>query len=354
VTPHKQSRGKSFVLDRQFKGVGRIKRASGTDSKELFALLDAMLTTLYKAGRLDVLRAIHAGQLHTLEVWSRYRLGELDRLPSVDTMKPLRSEMERWVDEADTGQWNRQSRRYGVRAVLRLAKKSATIQDLPDLLRAYSRVAGGATMFNRARAAVQAFLRDTLGKSHPLYARVRDVGAKRMRTRQGNPQSPEQLVALTQRLTPAYASIAWAMALTGMGPAELWGEWTQHQNHIYVRGMKRAGRKREIPLVHPIARPTRQYRAFRDALVEASDGEVQPYDLRRTYARWMDSSGISRIRRKIYLGHSVGDVTDLYERHEIEQFWIEDAERVRAYLASKGVKPPPQLQLVSSKEGLSA
>jgi integrase len=332
VTPHKQSRGKSFVLDRQFKGVGRIKRASGTDSKELFALLDAMLTTLYKAGRLDVLRAIHAGQLHTLEVWSRYRLGELDRLPSVDTMKPLRSEMERWVDEADTGQWNRQSRRYGVRAVLRLAKKSATIQDLPDLLRAYSRVAGGATMFNRARAAVQAFLRDTLGKS----------------------QSPEQLVALTQRLTPAYASIAWAMALTGMGPAELWGEWTQHQNHIYVRGMKRAGRKREIPLVHPIARPTRQYRAFRDALVEASDGEVQPYDLRRTYARWMDSSGISRIRRKIYLGHSVGDVTDLYERHEIEQFWIEDAERVRAYLASKGVKPPPQLQLVSSKEGLSA
>jgi hypothetical protein len=347
-----QSRGTSFTLDRQFKGVGRIKRASGTDSKELFRLLDSMLTTLYKSGRVDILQGIHAGKLTALEVWSRYRLGELDRLPTVETMRPLKVEMETWVDHADTGQWNRQSRRYGVRAILRLAKKNATIQDLPDLLRAYSRVAGGATMFNRARAAVQAFLRDTLGKSHPLYARVRDVRAKRVRTREGNPQSPEQLTALTAKMHPAFAAIAWSMALTGMLPHEMWGQWTQYgYQRLHIHGTKRVGRKRDVPSVRPIERPGRLYKPFLKAIKEASDDTVLPKDLRNTYSNWLQKAGIPRVRRKIYYGHGKTDVSDIYEWEEVQEFLRTDGDRLRAYLAEHGVKPPLQL---SSRSDLSA
>jgi hypothetical protein len=283
------SRGRSLVLDRCFKGVGRLKRATGTNDPKLAKLLDAMLLTLYRAGRIDILQAIQQGRLTPLVVWSRYRLGELAQLPTAESMRPLADAMETWVDDSDTGSWNRASRRYGVRALLRQARRDATLEELPDLLRDYSRTATGATMFNRTRSSVQAFLRDTLGKSHPLYARVRDVRARRVTTRVGNPQSPEQMSALAKKLSPAYAEIAWSMALTGMGPGELWGKWTAYADHIHIHGTKRRGRVRDIPFVRPIARPLHLYRAFHDALEKVTD-EVKPYDF-RTVVRPRDGDG---------------------------------------------------------------
>jgi integrase len=332
MTPYRINKRGTLVLDRQFRGVGRIKRASGTDDPKLFSLLDAMLDTLYKAGRVDILQGIHAGALTPLEVWARFRLGELDRLPSVETMKPLKAELETWVEQGKTGRWNKASRKYAVAAVLKLAKKSATVQDIPVLLRAYAMKAKGPTMFNRTRAAMQAYLRDTLGRSHPLYGKVRDVMPHPEQAREGNPQTVEGLTDLTAKLHPAHAAIAWAMALTGMGPGELWGTWTQHHDRIDVRGTKRKGRRREIPSIRPISRPTRLYRPFLDALNEASDGAVRPYDLRKTFSNWMEAAGIPRTRRMIYLGHGAKDVTDLYERHEVLRYLAEDGERLKTHL----------------------
>jgi hypothetical protein len=34
----------------------------------------------------------------------------------------------------------------------------------------------------------------------------------------------------------------------------------------------------------------------------------------------------------MYMGHAVGDVTELYERHELEAYLIADAERLRRWL----------------------
>jgi integrase len=337
MTPWRTNKRGTFVLDRQFRGVGRIKRATGTDDPKLFTLLDSMLTTLYKAGRVDILQGIHAGVLTPLEVWARFRLGELDRLPTVETMKPLKKTLEAWVEHADAGRWNKASRKYAVRAILRLAKKSATVQDLPALLRAYSSKAGGPVMFNRARSAMQAFLRDTLSRSHPLYGQVRDVRPKRVTARRGKPQSIEELTELTAKLHPAFAAIAWSMALTGMGPGELWGSWTQQKDRIRIRGTKRAGRVRDIPTIRPIAKPTRLYRPFLDALHEASGGTVRPYDLRNTFANWMEAAGIPRARRIVYMGHGTKDITDLYERHEVERFLQDDGEKLRALLGKAPV-----------------
>ena len=338
MTPHKTNKRGTFVLDRQFRGVGRIKRATGTTDPKLYTLLDAMLTTLYKAGRVDILQAIHAGALTPLEVWARFRLGELDRLPTVETMKPLKQALESWLETADAGKWNRQSRKYAVAAILRLAKRTATVQEIPALLRGYAAVAKGPTMFNRTRSAMQAFIRDTLGRSHVLYGQVTDVRPKRVRERQGNPQSVEQLTRLAEKMHAADAAIAWSMALTGMGPGELWGTWTQHKDRIHVRGTKREGRVRDVPLIRPISRPTRTYRAFLNALDKASDGTVLPYDLRKTYANWLEAAGIPRTRRRLYMGHGTADVTDLYERHDVERFLADDAERVRTFLGDAPVK----------------
>lgn len=329
---HKQHRGTSLILDRQFRSVGRIKRSTGTDDPTLYRLLDGMVGTLYKGGRIDVLQAIQRGRLTLLEVWARYRVGELDRLPTVETMQPLRQQMEAWVEKADTGTWNRASRRYAVRAILRLARQDATLDAVPDLLRNYASTAAGPTMFNRTRSACQAFLRDTVGKSHPLYTRVLDVRPRRIRTRVGNPQSPEAIAELASKLEPAYGEIVWAMALTGMGPGELWGRWSLGEDRIHIVGTKRQGRVRDIPLIRPIARPTRLYPAFRRALKDVTT-TVLPYDLRRTFAHWMETASIPRTRRKMYMGHGKTDVTDLYERHDVERYLIEDGEKLSCLIS---------------------
>jgi integrase len=338
VTPHKTNARGSFVIDRQFRGVGRIKRATGSTDPEMFALLDAMLVTLHKSGRVDILQAVKSGALTILEVWSRYRLGELDRLPTVETMKPLKAALEEWLETADASDWHRKSRKYSVAAVLRLARKDATVQDLPNLLRTYQAKAKGAPMFNRTRAAMLAFVRDTIGRSHPIYGRLHDVRVRKEKARVGNPQTVKQLEALAEALHPAFAAIAWGMALTGMGPGEFWGQWTTYRDRIHIKGTKREGRVRDIPYIRPIARPTRPYRSFLDALDEASGGDVLPYDLRRTFATWMEAAGIPRTRRKLYMGHGTTDVTDLYERHDVERFLADDAEKLRTWLGDAPVK----------------
>jgi len=85
-----------------------------------------------------------------------------------------------------------------------------------------------------------------------------------------------------------------------------------------------------VPWVRPIAKPTRLYRAFHDALERVTD-EVQPYDFRRSFAHAMEMSGVPRSRRRVYFGHYPGSPLDLYERHQWAAFWTEDAEKLRAY-----------------------
>ena len=73
-------------------------------------------------------------------------------------------------------------------------------------------------------------------------------------------------------------------------------------------------------------------RRFAKALRDASSETVQPYDLRRTYATWMEAAQIPRTRRRQYMGHSLGDVTDIYEQHEVEQYLAEDASKLDAFV----------------------
>ena len=58
MSPYKHRSKGTWVLDRVFDGVGRIKRTSGTTDLDTFWKLDGMLKDLYHEGRLDVLGAI--------------------------------------------------------------------------------------------------------------------------------------------------------------------------------------------------------------------------------------------------------------------------------------------------------
>jgi integrase len=320
------------VLDRSFRGVGRLKKSSGTTDPALFKLLNTMLTMLYRGGRLDLLQALRDGVVTPLEVWSAYRLGELERLPTAETLRGLAGALAAWAQTAEASAEHRRGRTNVVCALLRLAAPRATVQDLPALLRAYRDLAKGPAMFNRTRAALLAFTRDTLGKSHVLYTRLRDVRPLREVKRAGHPLTVAEVTALAAKLTPAHAEIVWAMAVTGMGPGELWGRWQVLSDRVHIAGTKRAGRVRDVPLLWPLAPPARAYQAFRRALSTASDEATDPYDLRRSYATWLEAAGIPRTRRRLYLGHGARSVTDLYERHQVEAFLAEDGTRLRSFI----------------------
>jgi integrase len=128
-----------------------------------------------------------------------------------------------------------------------------------------------------------------------------------------------------------------------MGPTEFWGKWEVRDDRILVHGTKRAGRERFIPRFTTVIRPAVLYPAFRRALAKHS--ALKPYDLRRTYANWLESAGIPRTRRKLYLGHGSTDVTSLYEWHEVEQFIAEDRAKLAAYVF--GATAKAKLRLVN-------
>lgn len=64
-----------------------------------------------------------------------------------------------------------------------------------------------------------------------------------------------------------------------------------------------------------------------------------PYDLRRTYANWLEAAGVMRTRRKLYLGHSAGDTTGLYELHEVNDFLAADGAKLREFAGLETAAP---------------
>ena len=338
MSPHKTNARGTYVLDRTIKGVGRIKRASGTNDPELAKLMDAMLKTLRKAGRLDVLRAIRDGVNTPLEVWNKFRASDLDSLPTPEGMRTLEDAMTAWAKDAEAGAWHKQARASQVRTLLKQARKGDTLAELPAVLRRYQGVARGKTMFNRVRAMCQAFVRDTLGRSHPIYGQLVDVQPKKVRKREPKPfLTPHELAEFAPKMGDL-APCVWAMALTGMGLGEYYGRWTAKADRVVIYGTKRAGRRREVPLAGAIAAPRGTREAFQRKWRKVAEPDRVPYDLRHTFAVWLEAAGIPRTRRNIYRGHGVRDIGDLYERHEVTAYLAEDGEKLRTWLGGKAPK----------------
>jgi integrase len=89
---------------------------------------------------------------------------------------------------------------------------------------------------------------------------------------------------------------------------------------------------RDVPMwAGELIGPQRSRSTFTAAWRRHLGDKMGIYDLRRSFAVWMEDAGIPRSRRKLYLGHSAGDVTGLYERRELLAWLEEDGERLRAY-----------------------
>lgn len=329
----------TLILDRRFKGVGRIKKHTGTTMPAIRKKLSRMLDDLADKGRMDLLRAIRDGHVTLLEVHSAYQRNTLDRLPVGATLRSVGSAMEKWINglrvPADYSQKHveslEQSRRYLVGV-----KQSARVAELPELLERLRNTLGKEhpRSFNLVRSAAMAFVRQTLKKNNPLWLACAAVEPRKVpKSTRRKPLTPEQMRNwFPEPATDPLDAIAWGMAVTGMYASEYWGKWAILSDRIHIEGTKRSARVRDVPLIQAPASPAWQHRrTFENAFRERTD-QFSPIDLRRTYANWLESAGIPRTRRRMYMGHGTKDVTDLYETHEVAAFLVEDTAKLRAFL----------------------
>lgn len=354
MTPHRSHARGSFIFDRVFDGIGRLRLASGADDAALFRQMDAMLTTLYAQGHHDTLRLLRDRKLKPVVVWNAFRTNRLDKLPTGDTISPLGDPPARRV--------RGQARRPGTEGIWlwlegNLADERARsnaislwrnliaaggvgepiLNDLPAMLRTYRAVCRGratAATFNRTKAAVQAYLGDILGPSHQLYQLASDIKTMPESVhRRPRPLTPEQMRRLYQLVGREVGECCWGMAVTGMLPKEFWGSWEcVGTDHVHIEGTKRASRIRDVPFLYPLAHTRLTRTKFEDDLAKATSHRTSPKDFRNTFSVWLVDAGIPANRRKHYRGHSPQSMADLYERVEIAHYLAEDAAKLRAHI----------------------
>jgi hypothetical protein len=330
-----------LYLDWQRRGVGRICLSSGTTQLRLYRRIAAMLDALYDRGQLGVLRAIRDRDVTPLVAYDAYRRNRLELLPITEALTPLRPSLEAWIARA--GSTGRRTANYRTQTarILRHAGADPILHEVPALLkvdRVASQASGQVVSHNRARAALLAFLRDTLGKTHAVYSLALGVPAlpepeRAARTR----LSVDQARAVRDQLPGPIGAAWWALCMTGMIASEYWARpWHGQRDRVSIHGTKRAGRRRDIPIITVIERPTCTRRDLSTALTAL---QLESYDARRAYAHWLEEAGIPRARRKLYLGHGRRDVTDDYEMGELGRYLQEDGRALRAYVSRHSSQP---------------
>jgi len=366
--------GASLPIDVRIPGVGRIKKQSGVHSRAERDDLVAMLRLLPKQGHGALVDDIQAGRRTVLEVYRHYVENTLAQLRGPQDDQALAPLLDPWLDTARVAEGTRDNRRDAFRALRPDGRRTYLLRELPDLLQAYRdrcELAETPRAFNIAKTAVQAFVRDKVGKRKPLTLLVADV-PKLTEVGEGRPGlALADAIAVREQLGTPAARCWWSMCLTGMGPKEYWVDgWSVEPDRVRIKGEKAFGRVREVPLVDTPVRPELTVDGFTSALRRVSerrltahltaqlerkptpqevaaaadvDGpwKITPYQARKTFARWMEDARIPRARREIYRGHGKRDIGDVYERYEITTYLREDAQAMRALLPQQGLRMVP-------------
>lgn len=311
----------SLPIDLQFKGIGRLHLRSGTMKRQVRDAMRSMLRTLYQIGRHDVLRDLKANHITVLQIYERYRTGQLAELPTGELMRPLPAAWTEWLEGKEIAARTR--RDYGEAWDRLGAGEAATFVDLPGLLQAHRKDCLGvrARTFNKDRAALLAFVHSALGEAHWLALACRRVAPLKVakdRRMPFHPLTVEQARALGARLKPHHAQTFWLLCLTGMRPEEAFEEignrWEVEPDGVRVHGTKSSAADRVVPRVGLLVRPATKRQAFYQALRAASGETVSPYDCRRSYAQWLDLARIPQFRQSYYLGHGPKNLDQLYQR----------------------------------------
>lgn len=355
MTPVKNVRRRSLKIDRVFAGVGRINRSSGTHVRETFNALNGMLSTLFTTGRLDLLRQIRERAVEPLVVYDTFRRGRLVEIPEALALRPLIENFKQWREGPNkrTGQpwsrWYAAAHKDTERRLAEIARPFAKITDLPAIvLQLREDYSNRRSTFNNHRVSCLSFARAVCGKRSPTHLQLLAIEAYPIKRAAHHPLTVAELVEWERKLDAPTAACCWALATTGMRPGEFWAykggpsvPWELQLDRIAIHGTKSDAGARAVPNLGRCKVPpaiTRQM--FEDRLHDQTDGAFLPYDLRRTFANWIEQAGLPRSRVMLYLGHAIGNVTDLYTIPEISQFLRDDAKLLRTWMTVQARRLP--------------
>jgi hypothetical protein len=346
---------RTLEIDLRFDaGAIRIKKATGITDRATLKAMREMLRLLYRqpAHRHLVIEQSRPGcRRSLLDLYTAYLAGKLaDLTPSFED-HDLEALKDEWLAEFQASQSHHNTLRGVFKQLLAGVRFKAKLSDLPALLEQYRTkcVANGTPRaFNYAKMGCLALLRDKVGKRHPLRSNVADVPGMPEAKNGVKGMTIEQARSVRAALPEPAARIWWMMCCSGMGPTELWGEWTAQTDRVVIKGTKRPGRRwgsdgRQVPLLCAMTRPAMTVGHFQKLLGKAG---ATPYQGRKTFTRLMEKAGVPRTRRILYLGHGVKDITFLYEEYEITEFLSGDRARLLAELG------PEQTLSLSKTTGL--
>lgn len=326
------------IIDREFREIGRIRCASGTNSPKVLGELNAMLTGFKTQGRWDLLTAIRDKQITPLYAYSWFKQRRVDEIPTADVLPALGATWDTWVHAFRGSLSHRASLRKSRRALG--ITGDHIVNDLPGLLAAY-RLTAPPHSSNQARVHAQAFLRDTLGKSHRLWIAVKDmIPAKKPKSQQRPIPTVDEVRRLVVQLGDKAGKAAWSMAAMGMLPKEYWKDgWEELPDRIRSYGQKREGRTRDLPRWTTVYQPPLGQSTFVRILRKVTGGTIIPRDFRRCFARWIEEAGVIQPNQRAYMGHGARTMTQLYTDGEVRGQIEADAEKLRGYTGEPSLVP---------------
>lgn len=344
-------------------GIPRLYRSSGTNDPNTFDAIKRLVDRLYdrviedgEQYALTLLHALADGSVSFLEaLQAKEQDGETGLR---NTTKKLRDDgftlsleaADLWLNRADLAANSRANYRNNITTLLAFQQKGETkVTHVPVLLKRYKGLVlekdTNRRAFNLVRSICMAWLRDTVGITHPVYAEVkaiRRVKQSKVITEENSRYfSPRDVVAIMAKLPKDVADMLWFQCLTGMHSKEMMvdGWWKDGPYGLFINGAKNEYRKRTIPRLidEPPVITIQSYREYWDWLDRASKPlgwHFSTKTARETFVRWAEIAGIPHYRVQIYAGHEP-DQTGHYQYHKTDGQLHGDAEMLRKWIAKE-------------------
>lgn len=338
----------TIPIDRSFRGVGRIRTASGTTDDAVYVRMMDALDSLYDAGNLPTLEALRDGQVTAMEVYANtVKKGATSQM-TVNLDRPLIDTINSWLVNHAIKDATRKSYADHLAVLYKFCNAKDQLRELVkrlDAFRKSSMKRKTGTTFNRTRAVLMAFAKSEYRDTSPFYQSIRQVPViPNVRSGQSNMAvSVGDIVRLTDAIDPKAAPMVWSMCFGGFRLGEYLEKnqvtWETKKDrliiHIHNPGHGNKGYTRTVMLPFPLTQSTigdRQFRRYIDRAKGPLSLDVTTHTFRKCFAHWMELAGIPRTRRMAYLGHGKTDVTDIYEVHDVEKYLIEDADTFKAFV----------------------
>ena len=334
---HKNTPHGTYMIDRRFAGVGRIKRASGATTKGGLKARHACLTQLYDQGRLDLLRAVRDGTLSVTEVFAASRERRLDSLmgDQAALTAALWPTVDAWLPHGQPIGGSRYRYRASFTALERsgVLKQNATVDDLEDVNWAQLREdwPNGAYDWNHLRRALGKFLTMRLGLHHPYRVAVVEAIPKAKEVERVPDITPELLWRIVDAVPEHVRAAIVTLVATGLRCGEYLrltkANLKPHTHAIDVPGTKTEASAATLyvdpelwPWIERAVPSPLKYQwlrvHFKRACVAVGATGLRLHDLRHAHAQWLTNAGRSEASVQVSLRHATAAMTRRYSKQK--------------------------------------